>query len=316
MRILFMGTASFAVPSLRTLIMAGYDVIGVFTQPDRAKGRGKKVLPGPVKELALEFGLDVYQPERIKDPEAIKLIRLLSPDLIVVVAYGQILPPEVLELPPLGCVNVHASLLPAYRGAAPVQRAIMAGERVSGVTTMFMDKGLDTGDMILRREVALPEDADGGQIYNLLAEEGAKLLLDTVQQIEWGTAPRIPQNPELATYAPPLTREDEIIDFRKKTRDIINQIRALSPDPGATVYLEGNAIKVYKAEPAQGETRGEPGEIIGCSPKEGLIVRTGDGQVRLSLLQRPGKKRITDQEFLCGCGNLVGKRFGSRPMGN
>lgn len=311
MRVVFMGTAEFAVPALRALLMAGYDVPAVFTQPDRAKGRGKQLAASPVKLLAQEFGVEVQQPNRIKEPENLELLTELRPDIIVVVAYGQILPVSILELPPRGCINVHGSLLPHYRGAAPVQRAIMNGETVSGVTTMYMDKGLDTGDIILKKMVPIAEDETFGDYYGRLAEAGALLLLDTLDQINWGTAPRIPQQETEATYAPPLRRQDELIDFSRSAREIKNQVRALAPEPGATAMINGNMLKIYQVDLVDCEQQGEPGEVLLCSRQRGLVVQTGQGHLQLGLVQRPGKKRLTGLEFICGCGNLQGCRFAS-----
>jgi len=311
MRVVFMGTASFAVPALKSIILAGHDVAAVFTQPDRGKGRGKQLAASPVKLLAAEYGLAIYQPTKIKDQESVDLIAALKPEIIVVVAYGQILPPSILELPGQGCINVHGSLLPRYRGAAPVQRAIMNGETVSGVTTMYMDQGLDTGDMILRKEVPIGEDINFGEYYDLLAEQGAILLLDTLDQISWGTAPRIPQVEALATYAPPVRRADEAIDFSRSAVQIRNQVRSLAPEPGATAILNGSPLKLYQVELATCEHQGEPGEIMYCSRQNGLVVQTGDGHLNLQQLQRPGKKRISELEFICGSNNLQGCRFAS-----
>ncbi|MGE5454476.1 MAG: methionyl-tRNA formyltransferase [Methylocystaceae bacterium] len=311
MRLVFMGTASFAIPTLKSLLLAGHDVAAVYTQPDRGKGRGRQLATSPVKLLAAEFGVDVFQPAKIRDVENIELIAKLAPDVVVVVAYGQILPVSILELPRYGCINVHGSLLPHYRGAAPVQRAIMNGESVSGVTTMYMDKGLDTGDMILHKSVPIAPDITFGDYYDLLAEQGAILLLDTLDQIAWGTAPRIPQLEMNATYAPPLRREDEHIDFSRSAIEIMNQVRALAPQPGATAFLNGTPLKIHAAALTDCDQLGEPGEIMICSRGQGLVVQTGSGHLRLQSLQRPGKKRLTELEFICGSSNLQGCRFAS-----
>lgn len=299
MRIVFMGTSQFAVPSLKNLIMSGFDVELVVTQPDRPAGRGKQIKHSPVKELALEFGLDIVQPESIRSDEFYRLLKEVDPDVIVVVAYGRILPEEILKLPPYGCVNLHGSLLPYYRGAAPIQRAIMAGETKVGVTTMYMDRNMDTGDIILQKEVELNGDEDYGEVSALLAETGAVLLQETLEQISWGTAPRVPQNHALATYAPPLTKEDEWIQWSLPARDIKNQIRGLSPQPGASTHWRKEVLKIYRAQVVDLKDA-NPGEIIEIRPDEGFVVSTGENGLLVQEVQRPGKKRISAAEFIRG----------------
>ncbi|MGB3959281.1 MAG: methionyl-tRNA formyltransferase, partial [bacterium] len=275
MRILFMGTPEFALISLEKLIEAGEEVVGVITQPDRPRGRGRRVTASPVKAFAQEKAIPVYQPERLKDGEVLEKLAGFAPDLIVVVAYGKILPREVLELPPLGCINVHASLLPRYRGAAPIHWAIIRGEGVTGVTTMYIDEGMDTGDIILQEEVPiLPED-NAGTLHDKLAHAGARLLLDTVARIKAGTAPRIPQPEEGVSYAPPLERTDEILDWNRPARQLWFQVRGLNPWPGAMTYWQGEILKVWEVSPLKGDGDAAPGEIIAVDKQEGILVGTG-----------------------------------------
>ena len=229
MRIVFMGTPEFAVPCLSRLISDGHAVAGVFTQPDKPQGRGYKLMPPPVKVCALENGLSVYQPAKMRDGQALALLKELSPELIVVVAYGKILPPDILELPPLGCVNVHGSLLPKYRGAAPIQWSVLNGDQTAGVTTMYMAEGLDTGDMILKRETPLGPDETSGELYERLAGLGAQALSETVRLIGEGCAPRVPQDGALATHAPMLTKELARIDWTKPAAEVHNLIRGMNP---------------------------------------------------------------------------------------
>ncbi|NLB17946.1 MAG: methionyl-tRNA formyltransferase [Syntrophomonadaceae bacterium] len=310
MRIVFMGTAEFAIPSLYGLIQAGHDVILVITQPDRPKGRGQKLKPGPIKESAGDWGLNVFQPENIKDPTVHRLIRELDPQVLVVVAYGKILPEEVLNLPSLGSINVHGSLLPYYRGAAPIQRAIMAGEKKMGVTTMYMDKGMDTGDIILQYEVDVSGEEDHGELAALLADHGAQLLVDTIECIEAGKAPRVPQDHSRATYAPPLTRDDELIEWNQESHCIRNQIRGLSPSPGAYTWWRENKLKVFRAEIVEDVVPEAIGKVIEIVPDQGFVVGTGRGGLMIIEVQKPGKKRISASEFLKGNDLRVGEHLG------
>ncbi len=310
MRILFMGTPEFALISLEKLIEAGEEVVGVITQPDRPRGRGRRVTASPVKAFAQEKAIPVYQPERLKDGEVLEKLAGFAPDLIVVVAYGKILPREVLELPPLGCINVHASLLPRYRGAAPIHWAIIRGEGVTGVTTMYIDEGMDTGDIILQEEVPiLPED-NAGTLHDKLAHAGARLLLDTVARIKAGTAPRIPQPEEGVSYAPPLERTDEILDWKRPARQLWFQVRGLNPWPGAMTYWQGEILKVWEVSPLKGDGDAAPGEIIAVDKQEGILVGTGKGLLRLEVVQPAGKRRMTASDFARGYGVKEGLFFG------
>ncbi|MBO8158518.1 methionyl-tRNA formyltransferase [Thermosyntropha sp.] len=299
MRIVFMGTSDFAVPSLKKLVEEGYDIAGVVTQPDRPKGRGNKIIPPPVKEIALLNDLPVYQPENIKKIEAVEYIKSWEPELIVVVSYGQILPKTLLELPPLGCINVHASLLPFYRGAAPIQRAIMDGRKETGVTTMFMEEGLDTGDIIMQLKVPIEENITHGELEAILAWKGADLLIKTIKSLKSEKIKRQKQDGSKATYAAMLTYADEIIDWNKPASAIHNQVRALSPKPGAYTTIGKNKIKIFKSRIAEKDTEGKPGTILTVN-KDSFIVQTGKGSLEILELQREGKKRMPASEFIKG----------------
>ena len=300
MNIVYMGTSVFAVPSLQSLIASRHQVVGVISQPDRPRGRGKRISPTPVKEIAQQHGIPVYQPAKIKAPEATQQIRLWQPELIVVVSYGQIIPPEILEYPAAGCINVHASLLPRYRGAAPIQRALMEGEKTSGITTMFMDEGLDTGDIILQLDIPVKDEYDHGQLEAILAEKGALLLEETIDQLENGTAPRIPQQHELASYASRIGPEDEKIDWVQPAESIHNQIRALSPAPGAWISIDTYKTKVFKSRVISNDRSGVISQVVEVG-SEGFTVQSGKGIIEILEVQRAGKKRMPARDFLRGC---------------
>lgn len=300
MKIVFMGTPDFAVPSLKALAHAGYTVAAVVTRPDRPKGRGGKVSPPPLKECALSLGLPVHQPERLKDPSFLGRMSELSPDAVVVVAYGKILPREILSLPGLGCINVHASLLPGYRGSAPIHRAVINGESETGVTTMYMEEGLDTGDIIQQKRVAIGEDDTAGVVHDRLSVLGASLLTETLALIAKGGAPRVPQDGSLATYAPPLTAEDEIIRWNATARSINDRVRGLNPWPGARTYLGERLVKVWRVRAAGGcKPAGRPGTVLAFQ-EDGIRVQAGEGQIIITELQAEGSKRMSAAEFLRG----------------
>lgn len=310
-----MGTPQFAVPSLTMLLERGYEVVGVVTQPDRPKGRKKTLTPPPVKEAALLHGLPLLQPERMRSPEAVGAVSELKPDLIVTAAYGQILPKAVLKLPRLGCINVHGSLLPKYRGGAPIQRSIMNGESVTGVTIMYMAEGLDTGDMISRVEVPITDEDTSGTMFEKLSAAGAALLAETLPAIESGTAQAVPQRDEEATYAPNLTREDERIDWSRSARELFNQVRGLSPLQGAFTHLSGDVFKVWACRPlAQGQASAAagaaPGTVLGTSA-DGIAVQTGNGVLLLTEIQPAGKRMMNAGEWLKGArlpeGTMLGQ---------
>lgn len=296
MRIVFMGTPDFAVPCLRQVLEDGYEVAGVFTQPDKPKGRSFTLTPPPVKILAQERGLPVYQPATLRDGQALETLRALAPQLAVVVAYGKILPPALLAVPPLGCINVHGSLLPRWRGAAPIQWSVLSGDQQAGVTTMYLAEGMDTGDMILRRSTPVGPQETSGQLYERLAELGAQLLGETVELIAQGRAPRTPQQEEEATYAPMLTKELAAIDFMKPAAQVHNLVRGMNPWPVAHTLLEGQPLKVYAARLAEGS--GAPGQVLESRGR--LVVACGQGAVELLELQAQGKKRMAAADYLRG----------------
>lgn len=299
MKIVFMGTPDFAVPSLEALVEEKHDIVQVFTQPDRPKGRGNKLTMPPVKEKALEHNLKVYQPHNLKNTETIDIIKNLNPDLIVVVAYGQILTKEVLAIPPLGCINVHASLLPKYRGAGPIQWAIINGEKTTGITTMYMGEGLDTGDMILKEEIFIGENETAEELHNRLSLLGGKVLKGTLLQIDKGTAPRVRQNHEESTYAPRLTKELGNIQWNKTAEEIHNLIRGTIPWPMAyTNYLD-KTMKIWKSGIEKGNGSNEPGKIIEVT-KDKIIVATGKDSLVIEELQFSGGKRLAVKDFLVG----------------
>lgn len=306
MRIVFMGTPDFAVASLRRLVEDGHTIAGVFTQPDKPGNRRKLTAPA-VKEYALSVGLPVYQPERMRGAEQLSLLQSLSPELTVVAAYGQILPEDILSVPRLGSINVHASVLPKYRGAAPINRAIWDGERETGVTIMYMAKKLDAGDIISVRTTPIDPAEDAVELFARLAELGADLLSETIPTISNGTAIRTPQNDEAATYAPMLSRELSPIDWSLSATQIVNRVRALVPWPCATMRLEGRTVKVWRAE--QGETgSGAPGSA--CAVRRGVSVVCGDGEtVLITELQPEGGKRMAASAWLNGRRVPVGARL-------
>jgi len=313
MRIVFMGTPEFAVPSLKLLVEQNYTIVAVVTQPDRPKGRKKTLTPPPVKEAALSLGLPVLQPERMRSPEAAAAIAELKPDLIVTAAYGQILPKAVLELPRLGCINVHGSLLPQYRGGAPIQRSIINGESKTGVTIMYMAEGLDTGDMISVVEVPIGERDTSGTMFEKLSLAGAKLLGETLPSIISGEIQAIPQNNELATYAPNLTREDERINWNSPASTIYNQVRGLSPMAGAFTYLNGEVFKVWGCEKTDTVRTTKdvkhPGVVL-AADSSGIAVQTGQGILLLTHIQPAGKKAMLAADWLKGARLEPGASFG------
>ena len=309
MRVVFMGTPDFSVPTLECIIEAGHEVVGVVTQPDKAKGRGKKVVYPPVKEKTLEHGLTVYQPRRAREPEFIEQMRALNPDVMVVVAFGQILPKALLDIPKYGCVNVHASLLPKYRGAAPIQWAVIRGEKVSGVTTMQMDVGLDTGDMLLKAEVPLAEDETGGSLHDKLSVLGGDLLIKTLKGLEAGTiVPEKQDDSQTGEYARMLDKSLGKIDFSMPAKEIERLIRGLNPWPSAYTSYNNKTMKLWKAKVVPG---GEavPGQILAVD-KKGFTVQTGDGALQILELQMEGKKRMDAGAFLRGCQLTAGEILG------
>ena len=308
MKIIFMGTPDFARDSLEAVYNAGYEIIGVVTNPDRPKGRGMKMIPSPVKEFALEKELKIYQPEKVKNNiEFIDEIKSLNPDVICVVAYGKILPEEILNIPKLGCINVHGSLLPKYRGAAPIQWAILNGDKETGVTTMYMDKGMDTGDMILKEKVTIGEDETTGELWDRLSKIGGELLVKTLEQIEARTAPREKQGEDY-TMAPMLNKDMAKIDWENKSAiEVKNLVRGLNPIMGAYTFWNGKKIKFWKVDIAKEneimvdnlETL-KNGTVVVSNPKDGLYIKTKNGIIKVLEIQGENAKRMPIGDFLRG----------------
>jgi len=299
MRIVFMGTPDIAVGCLQKIIDEKHEILGVVTQPDKPVGRGKKLGMPPVKELALKYDIPVYQPVKARDEEFVKVLQDLNPDLIVVVAFGQILPKSILDIPKFGCVNVHVSLLPKYRGAAPINWVIINGEEKTGVTTMYMDEGLDTGDMILTSEFDLNDEITAGELHDIMKEEGAKVLKETIDLIEKGEAPRIKQNHDEFTYAPMMSKSLGQIDFYKSAKDIHNLVRGVNPWPSAYTTYDNQTMKVWKTKVLNETSDKEPGTIISVD-KEGIKVSTKDNIILIKEIQMPGKKRVLVEEYIKG----------------
>ena len=305
MKIVFMGTPDFAVPSLKELINK-YGVEAVFTQPDRPKGRGKKLAFSPVKEEALKHDIKVYQPEKLKnEKEMIEMLKEMKPDFIIVVAFGQILTKEVLDIPKYGCINLHGSILPMYRGAAPINWAIMNGEKVSGNTTMLMDVGLDTGDMLLKDEVEIRDDMTAGELYDILKERGGKLLVDTIEGLVNNTITPEKQSDE-TFYAKMLNKEMAKIDWSKSVKDIHNMIRGLNPWPVAHTLYDGSTMKIFESEVINKNSNEENGKIISVS-KKGIEVSTGEGILLIKKMQFPNSKPLTVEQYING--HEVNKEF-------
>ena len=300
MRVVFMGTPDFAAESLRALLDAGYEVAGVFTQPDRPRGRGMKLAECETKKLALERGLAVYQPESVRTVETLELMRSLAPDILCVVAYGKILPDELLSLPRYGAVNVHGSLLPRYRGAAPIQWSVLNGDEYAGVSTMYLAHDMDAGDVIFREAVAVGEYETAGELFDRLAALGARLLVRTLAAIESGTAPREAQNEAEATYVGQLDKSICPIDWGRSQREIIKHVCGLNPWPVATMELGGETVKVYMVRGTDTVTNLAPGGIV-SSGKDGLEIACGGGRtVMVTELQAPGKRRMSAHDYLIG----------------
>ena len=308
MRVVFMGTPEFAVPSLKALLDAGYAVVGVFTQPDRPVGRGHKLAACPVKKLAVERGVPVYQFERLRNEEGLACLRALAPDIVVTAAFGQILSQALLDVPKMGTVNVHASLLPAYRGAAPINWCILNGETRTGVTTMLTDAGVDTGAMLLRRETDIGEVETAAELSARLSQLGAELLIETLKGYIAGEIAPVKQDERLASRQPMLKKEMGLIDWTRSAKEIACQARGLDPWPSAYTDYAGGTLKIYRARPAVGE--GEPGTVLRSSAKEGLFVACGEGALEVLEMQAPGGKRMSARAYLAGKKIEPGTRFG------
>lgn len=310
MRVVFMGTPDFAVQSLNALITAGHEVAAVITQPDRPKGRGKQLAFPAVKTRALELGLPVHQPDSVKEAAFLDLLVSYRPEVIVVVAYGRILPQAVLELPPYGCINVHGSLLPAYRGAAPIQRAVLEGCRESGVTIMQMDSGMDTGDMLLQGRIPITEDDTAGTMFEKLAVLGGNLLVQVLAQLPTGNIRPQKQEEGKATYAARILKEDEVIDWKQPAASIHCQIRGLAPTPGAYTLWNGQRLKLWKSRVVQRDSGCLPGTVVEIGKDGSILVQTGAGCLALLELQPAGKKTMAAKAFCNGTGIAKGFRFG------
>lgn len=307
MKLTFFGTPDFAVPALETLLQSRHEVAAVVTQPDRPKGRGRRTIASPVKQLASKHNLDVLQPEKASTNEFVKKMRTIAPDLIVVVAYGEILKPEVLQIPQRGAVNLHASLLPRYRGSSPIQAAILNGDDLTGVTTILMDEGMDTGDVLGQAEVSIDENDTAGTLHDKLARVGAEMLLETVDRIDSGNADPMPQNHRLATYTKKIAKEDGLIDWNTTTETLHNFVRAMNPWPVAHVR-EGGLRVLMTSIPREKRQPVEPGTVVRAD-EDGLLVATLDGAIRIEQLQVAGGKPMSAAEFLRGHGLQVGERL-------
>ncbi len=308
MKVVFMGTPDFAVPCLEKLIEYGCEVVGVFTQPDKPVGRKRVITPPAVKVCAQNHGIEVYQPEKMRDGTALEIIKNLSPDLIVVVAYGKILPKEILESAPLGCINIHGSLLPKLRGAAPIQWSVINGDEYSGVTSMMMNEGLDTGDMLLSKSVKIDFNETSGELYDRLSFVGAEVLEETLKKLEDGTLRSVPQNDDESSYAPMLNKEISNINWNDTALTVYNKIRGLNPWPVAITFIDGVKYKIFQAEYKE-NVGGTPGEIV--ENKKQLVVSCGDGNgVSLKVIQPDGKKQMDVTSFLAGNKLEKGKIIG------
>mgnify|MGYP003371673219 FL=1 len=310
MRVIFMGTPDFATGTLEEIVKAGHEVAGVVTQPDKPKGRGKTMMPTPVKETALKYNLPVYQPKKVREPEFVELLRSLKPDVMVVAAFGQIITKEILEMPKYGCINVHASLLPAYRGAAPIQWAVINGDKESGVTIMQMDEGIDTGDMIEKAVVPIAEDETGGSLFDKLSHTGAKLCVKVLRDLEEGTAVREKQPEESTTpYAKMIDKKMGEVDWKKSAKEIEQLIRGLNPWPSAYTKVHGKTLKLWRAKVLLETSQMNPGQIVKVT-KDSLAVQTGQGMLEIQELQLEGKKRMDTSSFLRGYALAEGESLG------
>ena len=307
-RIIFMGTPDFAVPSLQALIGHGEQVVAVVCQPDKPKGRGRKLSPPPVKELALAAGIPILQPTKVRTPEFLEELRSYQPDLMVVTAYGRILPGPLLNLPPLGTINVHGSLLPKYRGAAPVQWAVLNGDTETGITIMQMDEGMDTGDILLPRSIAVDPDDTAGTLAAKMADLGGRLLIEALERLKAGDLPPHKQNESLATPAPPLSKELSEINWQKSAKEISCQIRGLDPWPMAHTTLDGKWLRLFSPQVIAGPVREAPGTLCRAN-KNGLVVATGEEYLHLGEVQLEGSKRMSADAFLRGRPLSPGLRF-------
>ncbi len=308
MRIVYMGTPDFSVPALKALVEAGHDVVAVVTQPDKPKGRGKEIQMTPVKEQALEFHIPVYQPVKARDPEFVKILSDLAPDVMVVAAFGQLLPKSILDIPKYGCVNIHASLLPKYRGASPIQHAVINGEKESGITTMMMAEGLDTGDMLDQEILALDPKETGGSLHDRLSEVGGTLILKTLKKLEEGTAVRTPQDDTKSSYVGMIKKSMGDIDWSMEAQAIERLVRGLNPWPSAYTSWSNKVIKIWEASVVDKEYEGVYGQVVEAG-RDRLVVKTGKGGLSICELQLQGKKRMDVGAFLRGYSIAEGTVF-------
>ena len=300
MKLIFLGTPLFAVPSLESLARTDHEIVAAVTRPDRPRGRGMELAPPPVNTAALGLGLPIMQPEKMSSAAALEEVLTLQPEAAVVVAFGRILKREFLDLPPLGCINLHPSLLPRYRGPTPIQSAIMAGDKKTGVTTMLLDEGTDTGDILLQREMEITRDDTSGSLHDRLAEAGARLMIETLDAIEAGSIVPRPQDESEATETRKLTKKDSLIDWNKSAEEIFNLTRALDPIPGGQTFVEGERVKMWKVEPFERQTReAAPGQVLKAGGGD-LIVQTGDAALRILELQPAGGRKMSADDFLRG----------------
>lgn len=310
MRIVYMGSPDFAVKPLEALVKAGHEIVAVVTQPDRPKGRGGKLQFTPVKEAALAYGFPLLQPARINEPEVVAQIAAYQPDILVVVAFGQLLKKPLLALAPYGAINIHGSLLPYYRGAAPIHWAIINGEKETGVTIMYMDEGMDTGDMIASMQMPIFDNYNVGDMYEKLSEMGAELICQALEEIKNGTVKRIPQNNEIATYAPLLRKEHERLDWTKSAVQVHNHIRGMYPWPVVHSFYQGKRLKIGASVLGEDCHSGKPGEVLGVDKERGILVACSKGAVWLKLVQPEGKKMMAAKDFICGYGIKQGDYLG------
>ena len=307
-RTVFFGTPSFALPILKALFQGKEEVLAIVTQPDRGKGRGQKMAPSPVKELALQYGIIPLQPEKVREVSFVEAIQKLKPDLFVVVAFGQILPKVLLEIPRFGAINVHASLLPRYRGAAPIAWAILRGEKMTGITTILMDEGMDTGDILMQVEIPIEEGDTAETLQEKLSSLGAPLLIETIERMKAGSISVLPQDPTKATYAPQMKKEDGRIDWKKGAEEIDRQVRAFNPWPGAFTGWDNRLLKIYHGEVRKGKSQGKAGEVV-WTGADFIEVETGRGSFLIKEVQPEGKRRMAMRDFLSGHSIPVGTVF-------
>lgn len=310
MKLIFLGTPDFALPTLKALVPTDHEIVAVITQPDRARGRGMNLAPPPVKTLALESDLPVLQPENASSPQALEEIRKLEPDAAVVVAYGQILKQEFLNMPSLGCINLHPSLLPRHRGPTPIQSAILAGDRKTGVSTILLDEGTDTGDILLQREVSIYDVDTAGTLHDRLANVGADLMIETLEFMGSPDFASHPQDESKATLTRKLGKKDSVIDWNQAAEEIHTLSRAMDPWPGCQTTFQGKNLKIWKIEPMEEDTgKGKPGEVLTSGGRD-LIIKAGRGAISILELQLPGKRRMTAAEFMRGNAVEDGMVFG------